>query len=192
MSMQHRAGKGLGLHISRHLAGSIGSELELHSELGKGTEIVITLDNSSSVRNKHLQSVMVIGPTRHKTYGEWVPLLSSWKMPAMVAANLDEASTMIQVLNDAPEILILCASSVPTNIAAQKELSALLGRFGKQPLIYVDATSGSGQSGFGRGKFTFSGLYCKKQDGEYEQFNIENYLACRHGRSASVIATQCW
>jgi len=140
-SGRHRAGNGLGLHISRQLADMIGSELTLNSQLGVGTEIVITLENSSTVRSKHLRSVLVVGPARHKIYGEWVPLLSSWKMPGMVAADLAEALTMIQVLQDAPEILVLGEASVPSTAEDLKAVDELLDTFIEPPLIYIDAAS---------------------------------------------------
>ncbi len=137
---KHRSGQGLGLHISRKLASAIGSHLNLKSQLGVGTEVTITLDKSCTVRNKQLHSVLVIGPTRHKLYGEWVPLLSGWKMPAMVAENVEEAATMITVLKHAPEIIILCETSVPKGSSPRREVDALVGKFEQKPMIYLNAT----------------------------------------------------
>lgn len=133
-----KPGKGLGLAISNRLANALGIKLDLHSSLGQGTTVSLHLESAMDQERPEMATVLVLGPAHHPVHGEWVPLLSSWKMRAIQAATPNEAAELLKLLGAAPQFIVVASQVLKDHRSAGNELADLAIGMAPQPTVYLE------------------------------------------------------
>lgn len=139
---RHQPGTGLGLAISNRLATALNIDLKLHSSLGQGTTVSLRLKKASAQEHPQMVTVLVIGPSHHELYGEWVQLLSSWKMRAIRAANPTEASELLGLLDEAPQFVVVAPEALNEDYDAWEKLAQMAKEMTPAPTLYLEQTDG--------------------------------------------------
>ncbi len=138
---RNQPGLGLGLHIAKSLAEALGAPIMLQSKPGAGTSVLLTLANAENAEPENLQTVLVIGNAQHKIYGEWMPMLSSWKMRAVQARNLKEAGQLIDLLGETPQVIFVSAECFEENEYPWDDLARLSEGFNAAPMLYLETVT---------------------------------------------------
>ena len=100
-------GSGLGLGIARKLAREIGGAVEINANKGSGTTVLLRLPHSETADAQEQAFVLVVGQETLPNMGAWADLISSWVWMFAHAETCEEASGMITVLGQVPDLIVL-------------------------------------------------------------------------------------
>lgn len=128
-------GSGVGLSITRQLAADLGGTVQVTSAPGQGTRAVLRLPLPAAEAPAPAlrASVLCVGQTDLPGLGPWSDLLSFWGWEFAHAATCAEAQTLITLLGQAPDLIVLdlpegqaCPASDMANLAEQAPTLHLL------------------------------------------------------------------
>ncbi len=100
-------GSGLGLSITHQLTQEMGGAVDITSGKETGTSVVLRLPNTVPQAFSAQALVLVIGQETLPNMGRWADLISSWVWMFAHANTCAEASQMIAVLGQTPDLIVL-------------------------------------------------------------------------------------
>lgn len=100
-------GSGLGLGIAHQLTQEMGGSVDITSAEEAGTSVVLHLPNTVPAPLSAQALVLVIGQETLPNMGSWADLISSWVWMFAHASTCAEASQMIAVLGQTPDLIVL-------------------------------------------------------------------------------------
>lgn len=129
-------GSGLGLGISRRLAGDLGGRIEIASAPGQGTRVALHLPDADQPALVQQVFVLCVGQEELPGLGGWGDLVSTWMWTFAQAGTCEEARGLISALRLTPDLIVLdqpADQCGPADEIADLAISAPVIHISRQP-----------------------------------------------------------